>query len=88
MRNQAPIPASQLESSDYNRFDVRISRSFAVGGARAIELSAQILNLFGRDNLIGGTGGAFINTATSNGFGTYSVAGARQEAEVGIRFKF
>jgi hypothetical protein len=88
VRNMAPIPASQIESSDYNRFDVRVSRAFAVGGERSIELSAQVLNLFGRDNLIGGTGGNFINTATSNGFGTYSVAGARQEAELGIRFKF
>jgi len=84
----APIPASQIESSDYNRFDVRVSRAFAVGGERSIELSAQVLNLFGRDNLIGGTGGNFLNTATSNSFGTYSVAGARQEAELGIRFKF
>ena len=59
-----------------------------VGGQRSVELSAQVLNLFGRDNLIGGTGGAFSNNALSNQFGTYSVAGARQEAELGIRFKF
>jgi hypothetical protein len=82
------IAASQLESSDYNRVDVRVSRAFAVGGQRSIELSAQVLNLLGRDNLIGGTGGAFQNNALSNAFGTYSVAGARQEAELGIRFKF
>jgi hypothetical protein len=88
VRNLAAIPASQLESSDYNRFDVRVSRSFAIGGERAIELSAQVLNVFGRDNLIGGTGGVFQNNALSNSYGTYAVAGARQEAEVGIRFKF
>jgi hypothetical protein len=88
VRNRPAIDARQLESSDYNRVDVRVSRAFAVGGARSIELSAQVLNLFGRDNLIGGTGGAFQNNALSDQFGTYSVAGARQEAELGIRFKF
>lgn len=88
VRNLGLIPAGQIEGSDYNRADVRVSRSFVLPGDRSVELSAQVLNLFGRDNLIGGTGGAFINNSLSNAFGTYSVAGARQEAEVGIRFKF
>ena len=88
VRGLAAIPASQIEDSDYNRFDIRLSRSFAVGSTRSVELSLQVINLFGRDNLIGGTGGAFIDTATSNSFGRYSVAGARQEAEVGVRFRF
>jgi len=47
-----------------------------------------VLNLLGRDNLIGGTGGAFNNNALASTFGTYSVTGARQEAELGIRVKF
>ena len=88
VRNLAAIPASQIQSSNYNRFDVRVSRSFAIRGAQSVEFSAQVVNLFGRDNLIGGTGGAFSNTSTSPTFGTYSVAGARQEAELGVRFKF
>ena len=88
VRGLKTIPASQLESSSYNRVDVRVSRSFAIHGEQSVELSAQVLNLFGRDNLIGGTGGAFTNNALSNAYGTYSVAGARQEAEIGIRFKF
>ncbi len=87
-RGLAPIPASQIQSSNYNRADVRVSRSFSLRGSRSMELSAQVLNLFSRDNLIGGTGGAFINNALSNSFGTYTVAGARREAELGIRFKF
>jgi len=37
--------------------------------------------------VIGGPGGAFNNNALSNAFGTYPVAGSRQEAELGIRFK-
>ena len=88
VRNMAAIPASQIESSNYNRADVRVSRAFEIGGGRSVELSAQVLNLFGRDNLIGGTGGNFVNNALSNSFGQYTVAGARQEAELGLRFKF
>ena len=53
-----------------------------------VEVLAQFFNLFGRDNLIGGTGGAFVNNALSNSFGRYTVAGARQEMELGIRFRF
>ena len=88
VKGRAPIPASQIESSNYNRMDVRVSRSLAIGGDRSVEISAQLLNVFGRDNLIGGTGGAFTNNSQSDAFGTYSVAGARREAELGIRFKF
>jgi hypothetical protein len=67
---------------------VRVSRNFAINGARSVELSLQVLNIFGHDNHIGGTGGAFINNALSNQYGTYTVTGPRQEAEVGLRFKF
>jgi hypothetical protein len=87
-RGMAPIPANQIQKSNFNRVDLRLSRSFSVGSARDIELTLQVFNLFGRDNLIGGTGGAFVDNALSNGFGTYTVAGARQEMEVGIRFRF
>ena len=88
VRNMAPIPASQIESSDYNRVDIRVSRPFTLGGSHSIEISAQVLNLFGRDNLIGGTGGTFINNSLSSQYGTYAVAGARQEVELGIRYRF
>jgi hypothetical protein len=86
--NLAPIPASQLQSSGYNRFDIRVSRAVAIGGTRSIDLVAQVFNLFGRDNLVGGTGGTFINNSLSASFGKYSVAAPRREAEVGISFKF
>jgi hypothetical protein len=88
VRNLAPIPATQLQSSDFNRFDLRVSRAVAIGGGRSVDLVAQVFNLFGRDNLVGGTGGTFVNNALSNAFGKYGVAGPRQEAEVGISFKF
>jgi hypothetical protein len=88
VRGLSAIPASQLESSNYNRMDIRLSRSFALRGAQSVEISLQVLNLFGRDNLIGGTGGTFTNNALSNAYGTYAVAGARREAEIGLRFRF
>ena len=72
----APIPASQLQSSDYNRFDIRVSRSIAIPRGRSVDLVAQVFNVFGRDNLIGGTGGTFINNALSNSFGTLHGGGA------------
>ena len=88
VRNLAPIPASQLQSSNFNRFDLRLSRSVPLSAGRSLELVAQVFNVFGRDNLVGGTGGTFINNALSNAFGKYSVAAPRQEAEVGVSFKF
>jgi len=87
VKNLAPIPASQLQSSDFNRFDIRLSKSLTLG-PRSVDLVAQVFNVFGRDNLIGGTGGTFINQALSNSFGKYSVAAPRQEMELGIQFKF
>jgi hypothetical protein len=88
VRNRAPIPASQLQSSRYNRADVRVSRSFGLTSTKSVEISLQVLNLFGTDNHIGGTGGTFINSALSDQFGTYTVTSPRQEAEIGARFKF
>ena len=88
VRNRAPITASQLQSSKFNRFDIRVSRSIAIPSGRSVDLVAQVFNVFGRDNLIGGTGGTFINNALSDSYGKYTIAAPRQEAEVGISFKF
>jgi len=88
VRNLAPIPASQLQSSNFNRFDIRLSRSIGIPGGRNVDLVAQVFNVFGRDNLIGGTGGGAVNFATSNAFGKYTIAAPRQDVEVGISFKF
>ena len=35
VRNRAPIPASQLQSSNFNRFDIRLSRSIPIPGGRS-----------------------------------------------------
>src|SRR5262249_50228754 len=88
VRNLQPIPESQLESSNFNRFDIRVSRSINLGATRSVDLVAQVFNDFGRDNLIGGTGGGAVTNALSNTFGRYTIAAPRQDAEVGISFKF
>ena len=88
VRGLAPIPDTQPQSSDYNRFDVRVSRGITIGGNRSVDLVAQVFNLFGRDNLVGGTGGTFVANALSASFGRYTVAAPRREAEVGVSFKF
>jgi hypothetical protein len=88
VRGLAAIPEGQIESSDFNRVDLRLSRTFNLPSGTNVEVLMQVFNLFGRDNLIGGTGGAFVNNALSNSFGRYTVAGARQEMELGVRFRF
>jgi hypothetical protein len=88
VRGLAAIPEGQIESSDFNRVDLRLSRTFNLPSGTNVEVLMQVFNLFGRDNLIGGTGGAFQNSALSNSFGRYTVAGARQEMELGVRFRF
>lgn len=88
VRNLRPLPDGQIQSSNFNRVDVRVSRSFNLPNTHSVEVMVQVLNLFGRDNLVGGTGGNFVNSALSNSYGQYTVAGPRQEAEVGIRYRF
>jgi hypothetical protein len=88
VRGRGAIAPGQLESSDYNRVDVRVSRSFAVGGQRSVELSAQVLNLFGRDNRSAGQAARSRTTRSPTRSGPTRWPVARQEAELGIRFKF
>ena len=88
VKNMAPIPASQLQDSSYNRFDIRLARNIAIHGGQSVDLVAQVFNVLGRDNLIGGTGGTFINNSLSSSFGRYTIAAPRQEMEVGVQCKF
>jgi len=89
----APIPASQLDSNDYNAVDVRVNKSFALGGRRKIDLIAQVFNLLGRDNLAasGGAGGqngvppGWTLNVRSDAFGRINQAYNRQQAELAIR---
>jgi hypothetical protein len=82
---RAPIPLSQLEVNDFNRFDVRASKLVQLGGRR-LEFIAQVFNLFGRDNL--GLAGTWQENALSNSFGRMNEVQPRQQAELAVRFTF
>ncbi len=93
--NLAPIPASNLDSNRYNSFDLRVSKSFALGGRKQIEVIGQVFNLFGVDNLqaSGGAGGTGVaagwqQNARSDSYGRILQAFNRQQAEVAVRFVF
>jgi hypothetical protein len=90
---RAPIPASQIDSNDYNSVDVRVNKSFTLGGRRKVDLIAQVFNVLGRDNLAasGGAGGqvgvppGWTINALSDSFGRINQAYNRQQAELAVR---
>ena len=89
----SPIASSQLDTNDYNAVDLRVNKSFALGGHRKIELIAQVFNVLGRDNLAasGGVGGqagvsaGWVLNARSDSFGRILQASNRQQAELAVR---
>ncbi len=83
----APISESQIDSSLFSRLDLRISKAFALGEARKIELIGQVFNVLGRDNL-GGPSTFYQTNARSDAFGRIQTAQPRQQGEVAIRFVF
>src|SRR5262245_30125170 len=80
-----PIPASQMDTNGYNRFDLRASKTVGLG-TRRVEFIAQVFNLFGTDNL--GIAGTWQENALSNSFGRILEVQPRQQAELAVRFTF
>ena len=80
-RGLGTIAESQIDTNDYNSFDVRASKSFVLGGMRRLELIGQVFNVFGRDNLAA----AWVTNALSNQFGRVRQSFNRQQGEVAIR---
>lgn len=80
----APIPASQIDSSRFNSFDLRLSRPIFIKGEKRIDIIGQVFNLFGVTNLTGGT----TTRADSANFGRILGASNLQQAEVAARFVF
>jgi hypothetical protein len=87
--NLAPINASQIQSSRFNSFDLKLSRSFFVHEQRRLEVIGQAFNLFGVTNL-GADANHTINTGAANSpsFGQILAAGNLQQAELAARFVF
>jgi len=82
-----PIAASQIDSTRYNRLDIRLSKAIALGNSRKLELIGQVFNLLGTDNL-GGIGTSQITNALSDSFGRVLSALPRQQAEFAARVVF
>ena len=82
--NLAAIPASQIDSSSFNSFDLKLSRAIFTRNERRIDVIGQAFNLFGRTNLTGGS----TTSATSAGFGQILGASNLQQAELAVKFTF
>ena len=83
----APISANQIDSSLFSRLDLRVSKAFALGESRRLELIGQVFNVLGRDNL-GGQSTFYQTNARSDAFGKIQAAQPRQQGEVALRFVF
>jgi len=79
-----PIPASQIDSSRFNSFDIVIYRPLWVREQRRIEFRGQAFNLFGVTNLNAGN----TSSASSVNFGRILGASNLQQAELSVRFAF
>jgi hypothetical protein len=86
-RGLTAIPASQIDTNGYNRFDVRASKAIALGANRKLDLIAQLFNVFGTNNL-GGIGTGWVTNSLSDTFGRIVDAQPRQQAELAVRFTF
>jgi hypothetical protein len=83
----SPLPAlstSQIDSSRFNSFDLKIIRPIFVRNEWKIEAIGQAFNLFGTTNLTGGT----TTSATSANFGKILGASNLQQAELAVRVVF
>ena len=81
------IPASQIQSSFYNQFDLHINKSVRLTERYQLQLIGQLFNVFGTDNF-GGVGSSQQANASSSSFGTISSALPRQQGEVAVRVLF
>jgi hypothetical protein len=82
--NLAPLQASQISTNEFYGLNMRANKAFTLGGAKKIELIAQVFNLLNRTNLLG----AWQTNARSPKFGVVESAGDKRQAEVAARFTF
>ena len=84
------VSASQIQSSKYNDFDLRVSKSVFTRESKSLEVIGQAFNLFGHLNLLGGPGfsSAQVTNATAKTFGEITNASNAQEGELAAIFRF
>jgi Carboxypeptidase regulatory-like domain len=79
------ITSHSIQSSEYDDFDVRISRPLFVHGDKRVELIGQAFNLFGHKNLLGPN---MTTNAGAANFGKITNANNAQQGELAARFVF
>jgi hypothetical protein len=90
--NLPPFDASQIDSSRFNSFDLKVARPVYVRGERRVDAIVQVFNLFGTTNLAASSGqvssGGNTTNATSPNFGKILGALNLQQAELAVRIVF
>ena len=79
------VPASQIQSSRYNDFDLRVSKMIPIREKMSVEVIGQAFNLFGSTNLLAANQ---VTNATSATFGEITNANNAQEGELAAIFRF
>jgi hypothetical protein len=79
------VPASQIQSSKYNDFDIRVSKTVFSHDSKSLEVIGQAFNLFGHLNLLVANQ---VTNATSPTFGQITDASNAQEGELAAIFRF
>jgi hypothetical protein len=79
------VPASQIQSSKYNDFDIRLSKTVFSRDSKSLEVIGQAFNLFGSQNLLVANQ---VTNATSKTFGEITNASNAQEGELAAIFRF
>ncbi|HSD27637.1 MAG TPA: TonB-dependent receptor, partial [Vicinamibacteria bacterium] len=84
------FPRNSFTGPNYLSWDARISKMFRLGGAKYLELLFEVFNITDHVNFAGDPAFGFINTYTSDDFGTATqiVPNSQRQAEFGARFVF
>jgi hypothetical protein len=79
------VPASQIQSSKYNDFDLRVSKTVQLRESMSVEVIGQAFNLFGHLNLLGTDQ---VTNAKAPTFGEITNASNAQQGELAAIFRF
>jgi len=84
------FPRNSFTGPNYMSWDARLSKMFRFGNSKYIEVLFEMFNITNHVNLNGDSNQGFINTFTSENFGTATqiIPNSQRQAEFGVRFQF
>ncbi|MGH9334577.1 MAG: hypothetical protein ACRD21_12605, partial [Vicinamibacteria bacterium] len=82
------VSEDQIEDTAMNVVDMRLSKTFNLGGNYRLEAMIQVFNLFNQVNLGALYSGANVTNALSASFGRVLTARDGRQAEIAVRFRF